>query len=99
MYKNVIKLKDNLPAFMYIDLCAVANKAFNNRAGKIVNTSSFSSELVFAGNKGDYGCLIVGVMSLKKNKDFLSCVKSWQWIDINPSESCDVLKIFATPVR
>ena len=100
MYKHVISIREGVPKEALKVLAAIANKAFNNRAGKVKNTSVSPYELIYEGGEDEYGCLDLGMLALEKEKEFLSCVSSWKWIDVDePEESCDVLEELAIPVR
>ena len=82
--------KENL-----IMLEELANKAFDNRAGKVDNTSDTPYRLIYSGGDSEYACLEVGMLNLKKHPDFLPYLEAWNWIDENdPTESTDLLKLF-----
>jgi hypothetical protein len=34
------------------------------------------------------------MLNLKKESNFLPFVSAWQWIDDDPDECCDLLKLF-----
>ena len=73
----------------------LANKAFDNRAGKVDNTSDTPYRLIYSGGDSEYACLEVGMLNLKKHPDFLPYLEAWNWIDENdPTESTDLLKLF-----
>lgn len=100
MYKNVIEIKKTVPEAKLRELAAAAERAFHNRAGKVQNVSTAPYMLVYEGGEGEYGCLNLGMLSLSGEKDFISHVLSWEWIDEDePDESCDVLKELSIPVR
>lgn len=99
MYKHVIEIRNGVPHDVLKKIAVMAERAFNNRAGRVRNTSVSPYKFIFEGGEKDYGCLEVGMLALKREKLFMSCVSSWDWVDDDPSESCDVLEVFAMPVR
>ncbi len=99
MYSTVIEIKSSITDDMLNKLHSVVESAFSNRAGSVKNSSNESHLFIFTGGEKDYGCLEVGMLTLKRVEAFLDCVNSWKWIDEDPDECCDVLKVFAAPVR
>ena len=99
MYSTVIEIKNSITDDMLNKLRYIVESAFSNRAGSVRNSSNEPRLFIFTGDEKDYGCLEVGMLTLKRVEAFLSCVDSWKWIDEDPDECCDVLKVFATPVR
>jgi len=99
MYKNVIQIRKEVPEEALKSLALIAERAFNNRAGKVQNVSDTPYQLVFQGGDEAYGCLNLGMLNLWDKKDFVACVQSWDWIDEEePDESCDVIKEMSIPV-
>lgn len=94
MYRNVIDIQKEISRDILSVLAAMADKAFDNRAGKVSNVSKSPYRLVYEGGEEEYGCLEVGMLNLKREKEFLACVSAWRWIDDNPDECCDLLKLF-----
>lgn len=95
MYKSVIEFREWLPADELERLAAVADRAFDNRAGRVCNISSKPYCLSYEGGELDFACLELGMLALKRKKDFLTYVKVWNWIDEEePEESCDLLELF-----
>ena len=99
MYKNIITIKNDTPSEKLLSVCEIATNAFDNRAGKLENTSKNPYILVFKGGDNYYACLEVGMFELRDNKNFMDCVQAWQWIDENPDESCDMLQVFSTTAQ
>lgn len=94
-YRVVIDIRKDTPKENLIVLAELANKAFDNRAGKISNTSDTPYRLIYVGGDSEYACLEVGMLNLKKQPDFLRYLEAWDWIDENdPEESTDLLKLF-----
>ena len=94
MYKNVIQIREEVPKEDLSVLSSIAEGAFNNRAGKVENVSDSPYQLVFQGGENDYGCLEIGMLKLKKEATFLEHLSGWQWVDEDPDECCDLLKLF-----
>lgn len=100
MYKSVINIRKDISKDLLKKLSQMADKAFDNRAGRAVNTSREPYCFSFAGGKELFGCLELGMLALEEQKDFLSCVEVWRWIDEdNPGENCDILAEMMTPVK
>ena len=73
----------------------LANKAFDNRAGKVDNTNDTPYRFIYRGSDSEYACLEVCMLILKKQSNFLPYLEAWNWIDENaPTESTDLLKLF-----
>lgn len=99
MYSSIIEIKKTVPSETLVNLRKIAEKAFSNRAGSVENTSNSPYRLVFKGGEDKFGCLEVGMLELKRERDVLSQIASWHWIDDDdPGENCDILKVLATPV-
>lgn len=99
MYSTVIEIKKSVTDDTLNRLRRIAECAFTNRAGSVKNSSTDPYKLVFEGGEKDYGCLDLGVAELGETDDFLDQVNTWQWIDDDPKENCDVLNVYAMPVR
>lgn len=96
MYKNVIEIRKDVPEEMLKKLSYIADKAFDNRAGKVANVSNSPYCLIYEGGEEEYACLEVGMLILKREKEFLPFIEAWQWVDEeNLQECCDILQIFA----
>lgn len=100
MYKVVIEFHEETSADELERLAAMADKAFDNRAGKAQNKSDSPYCLSYEGGEADYGCLELGSLALEKQKDFVPYVKSWEWIDEDdPDEYCDILALAKKKVK
>lgn len=100
MYKVVIDIRKNVSKQTLEALMKRADKAFDNRAGKVKNVSIIPYRLCYQGDEEFFGCLELGMLTLEDEEDFVACVESWLWIDEeNPGESCDILKEMAIPVN
>lgn len=99
MYKTIITIKDTVPAETMAKIQEIVPKAFNNRAGIVKNTSKLPNVFEFEGDNGSEACLDIGMFALKKVKGFLNCVQKWEWLEDDEFECCDMLEVFATPVR
>ncbi len=99
IYKSVIQIRPETSEDILNELRAKADRAFSNRAGTVVNMSKDPYKFVYEGREEEYGCLNIGMLELVKDKQFLSFVSSWRWVDEEePGESCDVLKEMSIPV-
>lgn len=95
MYRSIIEIKENVNGEALRKLREIAVKAFDNRAGKVENSSTDSHRLVFEGGEDKYGCLDLGVLNLGKSKSFVKNANSWQWLEDDPGECCDMLELLA----
>lgn len=94
MYKSIIEIKKDVPIEVINNLRSIANKAFDNRAGKVENSSNNPYQLIYSGSEKVYACLELGMLNLKRQKTFLSYLKSWNWIDDeNSMENEDILNL------
>ncbi|EEP28803.1 hypothetical protein GCWU000342_00145 [Shuttleworthella satelles DSM 14600] len=70
MYKNVIDVrKDALQDILHA-LAEAADRAFDNRAGKIENTSDTPYRFIYIGGESLFCCLQLGMLALEKNTEF-----------------------------
>lgn len=100
MYKSVIDIRREVPNDVLKLLVAKANKAFDNRAGRVKNVSTSPFRLSYEGGEEQFGCLELGMLALEKEKDFLPYVSAWNWIDEEePGESCDILALMKKSLR
>lgn len=99
MYRTVIKIKKSTPPAKLKMITAIIRGLFNNRAGKVSNTGPDPYTLIFAGDERDWGCLDLGTLALEDVPGLLGYISSCWWIDEDPAESSDMLKVFAMPVR
>ena len=95
MYKTIIKIKDDIPDSALHAIHDVVSGAFLNRAGALKNVSASPYEFIFESDESGYGCLELGMFSLRRQQSFLDHVASWSWIDADPDESCNMLEVFA----
>jgi len=97
VYKTIIKIKEDLTQEIINEIQDVSQQDFNNRAGRVENSSDNRYVMIFEGDDSLIGCLQLGIISLhEKIADY---VTSWEWIDIDePWESCDVLKELSIPI-
>lgn len=100
MYKSVIDIRREISSDKLSALIAMADTAFNNRAGQVKNKSNLPYRLSYEGEESQFGCLQLGMLALEKEDDFLSYVSAWKWIDEEePEENEDILAEMCTVVR
>lgn len=100
MYKTIIKLSKELSEEKAAEFVQMANKAFDNRAGRVENTSEEKNVLIYDGREEDYGCIHLGILDLHDIEEFRTHVEKWDYVDEdNPRECCDVLYELSIPVR
>ena len=94
MYKIIIEINESVSSKTLKYLNVMIENAFDNRVGKVKNSSESSYYLVYEGDESKYPCLEIGMLILRWQTKFLTDVKSFDWIDENPSECCDLLELF-----
>ncbi len=100
MYSSIIEIKKSINGEALRKLRETAEKAFDNRAGKVENSSTDSHRLIFEGGENAYPCLDLGTAFLARENGFLKHVISWWWLDDEEScDNCDVLKVYETKLR
>ena len=65
MYKNIIDVRKDTPQDILKTLAEIADRAFDNRAGKVDNTSDTPYRFIYRGDDSEYACLEVGMLILK----------------------------------
>lgn len=101
MYKVIIELKKDISDGTLKELTEIINKAFDNRGGKVVGAETNSPYCFeFSGEtEAEYGCMQLGLLILKENVTFRKWVAVCRWEEEDLQECCDVLSIFAKPIR
>lgn len=96
MYKVIIELKKDISEDVLKKLTEIINAAFDNRGGKVPNANTASPyRFEFVGDEDMFGCMQLGLLTLKDNKAFWDNVVVWEWVDEDePEESCNVIKEF-----
>ena len=93
-YFTTIVFKDDIPADRLAELRKEADAAFSNRVSKVPCDSDDPYVLIYGAGSEERGALDLGIIGLEKNKQFMSCVKSWSWTDTDdPSENDDILAL------
>ena len=95
MYRTIITIKSDTSQEILTAMHEAAAKAFHNRAGELENVSKGIYTLIFEGNSGVYPCLELGTFAIKDTAGILDYISSWEWIDEDPDESCDMLRVFS----
>lgn len=92
MYKSIIYFKEDLPMEIVEALRKIADKAFDNRDGKVTGKVTSPHCLVYEGEEEDAGCLQLGLSNSGECKYFLDCVLAWKWTDEeHPEKNRDIL--------
>lgn len=99
MYSTIIELKKDISPDLLSQLKENIEAAFSNRVGTVKNISKEPYRFEFVGGEDEYGCLDIGSLILKKDEFFRKYVQKWNWVEDNPNECCDILKIYSTPVK
>lgn len=95
MYKTVITFKKDTPVDILASLRETAEKYFDNRLGKVANTSDDPFECVFEGEERFHNCLQIAIVKLGDSGNFRDYVESWEWYDSeSPRENHSVLVAF-----
>ncbi|EHI56828.1 hypothetical protein HMPREF9333_00030 [Johnsonella ignava ATCC 51276] len=100
MYKNIIDVRKDTPQDKLKTLAGIADRAFDNRAGKVDNTSDTPYRFIYRADEKLFVCLQLGMLTLEKNTNFLPYVSAWIWIDENdPDENEDILAEIQTSIN
>lgn len=95
MYSSIIEIQKNVSEKALAELRKTAEKAFDNRAGSVKNSSEETYRFIFKGGENAYPCLDLGVAYLARENDFRKHVTSWWWLDDEePGDNCDILKLY-----
>ena len=97
MYRTIIELKEETPKEIAKEIRQICIKAHDNFVGKVQIKDLSTKSFVFEGEEEDYACLNIGFLTLKEETMFRENVKTWQWEDEEPDESCDLLEIVSKP--
>lgn len=98
MYRTIIELKEETPKEIAKEIRQICINAHDNFVGKVQIKDLSTKSFVFEGEEEDYACLNIGFLTLKEETMFRENVKTWQWEDEEPDESCDLIEILSKPV-
>ena len=73
MFQSVIDIREDTPQDILNSLIEIANKAFDNRAGKVENTSKIPYRLIYRGEDNLFSCLQLGCLHWKTVRFFRLC--------------------------
>lgn len=94
-YKVIIELSNEVPENELSQIHKMIDDSFSNRAGTVIKRVEGKHRFIFAGNESLYNCLDLGWLELSENNLFMRYVKVFQWVDIDPDETCDLLETIA----
>lgn len=92
MYRDIITFKETITPEDLLCLKELCQKEHINRAGSVKMKELSKYMIVFEGTLDQRGCLSLGYLALNRSEFFKSNVSSWQWEDVCPEESCDLMK-------
>ena len=97
MYIETIVLKNDVSDEMIKKLTEVAEDAFDNRAGKVENSSAESHTLIYQGDGEQVWQVIsLGSLALWDNKEFVAYVEKWTYQDTEePEENCNIIEVYS----
>ena len=72
MYRTIIQFKKDTSIEELLELKEIADKGFDNRAGKVSNVSLDLYTLIYQGGEESFGCLQLGVFDLEDIPKFIS---------------------------
>lgn len=99
MYSTIIELKKDISPDLLSQLKENIEAAFSNRVGTVKNTSKEPYRFEFIGGEDEYGCLDIASLILDKNELFKKNVLTWNWIEDDPDECCDLIETFSMQVN
>ena len=93
-YRSIIEIDRNISGDELVAITTVIESAFSNRAGTVRNASNDPYVFIFGGGEAEWSCLGLGDSILRDNPAMKGKISSWQWIESDPDECVDTLKIF-----
>ncbi len=95
MYRTTISLKKDISQNQLAALTDIIIKNYDNRAGKLSNSSTDPYVFIFEGKSEEaFECMDLGTAVLA-DTDFIKYVSAWKFIDEeHPSDNCDILKLY-----
>lgn len=95
MYQSIIQLDNKLPDEKIQEITKLIDAAFDNRCGKVINSSNNPYILKYEGSKKDYPCMDISQIELITNSpEVLNYIVAWNWVDEIPEENCDMMEIY-----
>ncbi len=98
MYRDIIKIREDVPEGTVSELRRLCIDAHNNRAGQVDLQEISKRHFVFEAEEEMYGCLQLGYLALDRSTLFRRNVKSWTWEDEEPDENCNLLEVLSRVV-
>lgn len=97
MYKTIIEFKENVAPEVLEILKSDVALAFQNRLGTIVGKEADNKIIYEIESKNDlFLCLHTANINLYKNKKFVECVKTFEYVDTkNKFECADLLETYS----
>lgn len=99
MSKNIahrieIEFYPGLSNAEYANLKRIAQAAYNNRCGTMLDISDEVNKCIFEGGENIFNCILLAQRELTSNKEFLMQLEKWDWEDfLEPEESGSVLEV------
>lgn len=89
-----IEFKKGLSDEKYLELKQIAQAAYNNRCGTMLDISDKVNKCIFEGGENTFNCILLAQRELTPNKEFLMQLEKWDWEDfLEPEESGSVLEV------
>lgn len=93
-YKIEIEFKPGLSDEEYANLKRIAQAAYNNRCGTMLDISDEANKCIFEGGEVTFNCILLAQRELTSNKEFLIRLEKWDWEDyLEPEESGSVFEV------
>ena len=94
VYRVEMKFKEGLEEEKYAELKQIAQAAYDNRCGTMLDISDEVNKCIFEGGEDTFNCILLAQRELTPNKEFLMQLEKWDWEDfLEPEESGSVLEI------
>lgn len=96
MYKSVIEFSRDIPLAELSEYTALINKAFDNRGGKVENSSDDPYLVIHKADDNLRICLDLALITIVEEPNGLyKNFKAWDWIDEDdPRENGDIIKSY-----
>lgn len=93
-YKIEIEFKPGLSDEEYANLKRIAQAAYNNRCGTMLDISNEANKCIFEGGEDKFNCIGIAQREITSNKEFLMQLQKWDLEDfLEPEESGSVLEV------
>lgn len=93
VYRVEMKFKEGLEEEKYAELKQIAQAAYDNRCGCVLDSCTDKDKCIFEGDQFIHDSLIVAEEGIDGNELIFPFLEEWNWIDMEyPEESDSILE-------